>query len=278
MTGEPTVIDRARPVAASVGPRRIGAFNWRAVVTIMRHDLTMFFRWWMMSLGGPMLTIALFLLVFRLTIDLNDSTGDGRSVLSFLASGLFAMALMQRASENAAFTLMLAKIEGMVSDLLVPPVTGLEVIAANILASLVSVFVTAVPVGIVVALLADVVPERPLLFAVGILAACSLMAMLGLLAALWAERWDGLALAFGIIMMPIAFWSGVFVAPSSLPLALEVVVRALPFSYAIDALRAGLDGSADLPLTIALPVLAAFDIILFALLWVLWNRGWRLKS
>ncbi|MEM7445283.1 MAG: ABC transporter permease [Pseudomonadota bacterium] len=268
----------ARPVAAPLPPRMFGAVNWLGIGTVMRTELQIYRRFWLMTVGGPVLSMGLYLLVFVLAIGPSRVDGAGDAVLRFMAPGMVMMTLLQWASQNVAFSVVYKKLEGIFADYMSVPIMPWELVFGFVVTSMITGTITTLPVLIMVMLVTGVSFTAPILAILVVVFSGAMMAVFGFLIGLWAKKWDGLSAVIGFIIVPLTFLSGTFVAIDRFPDWAATLMLANPIYYGVDAFRGTMGGPQDVPIWLSLLVLAASFAVLLAVTAVLVGRGWRLKS
>jgi len=252
--------------------------NLRGAWTLFSRETRRFFKVKMQTIVAPALTAMLYLIVFRYA--LGDRVVPGLQVeyFTFLVPGLAMMAMMQNAFANTSSSLIAGKIMNVHAHLLMAPLSAAEVIGAFLLAAVMRALVVA---GVFLLVLTPFV-ELPmphiglaLLFA---LCASLTMGGLGIIAGMWAKKFDDMATVSNFIIMPLTFLSGVFYSISQLPPLWQKVNSINPFFYLVDGFRYGLLGVGDTnPLPASAFILISTAITVFAC-WLLWKHGWRLKE
>lgn len=268
----------ARPVAAPLPPRVMGAVNWLGIATVMRAEFQVYRRFWLMTLGGPVLSMGLYLLVFVLAIGPSRTDGAGDAVLLFMAPGMVMMTLLQWTSQNVSFSVVYKKLEGIFGDYLTVPVMPRELVFGFVASSMITGTITSMPVLIMVMLVTGVGFSDPLMAALIVIFSGAMMAVFGFLVGLWSRKWDGISAVFGFVIVPLTFLSGTFVAIDRFPDWVGTVMLVNPVYYAVDAFRGSMGGPHDQPYWISLLVLIGCFLALLALTSYLIKRGWRIKS
>lgn len=268
------------PVAGAAwrAPRRHGRVFWPGLRALYLRELRRYLRFAPESLGGALVSAVLFLAVFSVAWPDRLQLQPGVPALTFLAPGIAAYALFHNAFENAAFGLLFDKLEGMLGDILMAPLTPAEILAGYVAAAASGGLIAG---AVVLAGLALFVP-LPLASLAAVagfaLLGALLFALLGFLTGLWAEKWDRYAVVDTFLVMPAALLSGSFFTPAVLPEAGRLAMQANPVFYLIDGFRAGFTGIAEAPAGIGLAVNAALAAALALLAWRLLRRGWRVQS
>jgi ABC-2 type transport system permease protein len=258
--------------------RQFGAVNWLGLWTLYLREVRRFLKVAMQTVIAPVVTTLLFLAIFLLAFAGQRGAVAGVPFVQFLAPGLIMMAMIQNAFANTTSSLMIAKIQGSMSDLLMPPLSPAELVWGFALGGVTRGLICGVTVAIamIITVHASIADWRLVLFH-GV-AASLLLSVLGILAALWAEKYDHIAAVTNFLVMPLSFLSGTFYSIDRLPAALRFVADFNPFFYMIDGFRAGFIAHADGSLAIGIVMMIAINGILLALAHILFARGYKLKA
>ncbi|HTZ77957.1 MAG TPA: ABC transporter permease [Stellaceae bacterium] len=265
--------------AAAPRVRRFGAVNWIGFWTLYEREVRRFLKVFTQTVAAPVVTTLLFLTIFVLALGGGGARQlGGVPYLDFLLPGLVMMAVMQNAFANTSSSLMLAKVQGSITDLLMPPLSALELTLGIALGGV----TRGVVVGLAVALaLVPLVPMHP----VSVLAilfygfsASLLMSLLGVLAGLWAEKFDHIAAATNFIVMPLTFLSGTFYSVAQLPPPWRAIAHVNPFFQLIDGFRYGFTGASEGSILVGAGSVTAINLILLAWCHRLFVRGYKLKA
>jgi ABC-2 type transport system permease protein len=250
------------------------------IATLLKRELMVYLRFWPMSIGGPVLMVILYMAIFSLALGPQRATEAGSRVLPFIAPGLVALAILQRAAETCTFSIMLKKMEGGLSDLLSAPLRAAELAGAHVLAGTLAGLGTGAAVALAVLVWTGTGLAHPLLLLAFAVGAGAMMAAFGLIVGIWAEKWDHVAAVYGFIILPIAFMSGIFAPIDALPAPFDTLVRLNPLYYLIDGLRVAVLGTdfATTPPALGLAVVAAMDAVLIGLAVRLIAIGYKIRS
>jgi len=206
-----------------------------------------------------------------------ESNGE-MPYLAVLAPGLTMMAMAQNAFANSSSSLLIAKVQGNIADLLVAPLSPGEFVAGFALGAMTRGLV----VGAVVALaMSPFVPfdlVHPSFVVFHALAATLLLALLGFVGGLWAQKMDRLGVMTSFVITPLTFLSGTFYSVADLPDPFRLAASLNPFFYMIDGFRYGVTGHADGDPTIGLAVMGGANLVLAVVCYSAAGNGWRLKS
>jgi ABC-2 type transport system permease protein len=258
-------------------PRVFGAVNWRGLWTLYVKEVRRFLNVYTQTLLAPMITTLLFLAIFTLALGRAVRQVGGVSYAEFLAPGLIMMAMVQNAFANTSSSIVIAKVQGNIVDLLMPPLTAGE-LACGMACAGVS---RGVLVGLAVALgMWFFVPMRlhdPVFVVYHAINASLMLALLGMIGGIWAERFDHIAAVTNFVITPLSFLSGTFYTIDRLPESWQVVALLNPFFYMIDGFRYGFIGHADGPLGVGLLAVLAVNLALLATVHRMLVTGYRLK-
>lgn len=254
--------------------------NWIGLWTLYRREVRRFLAVAAQTVTGPVVTTLLFLAIFAVVMVRRgrpESIGEV-SYLAFLAPGLIMMAMAQNAFANSSSSLLIAKVQGNIADLLVAPLSPGEFVAGFALGAVTRGLV----VGAVVALaMAPFVPfdlVHPGFVVFHALAATFLLALLGFVGGLWAQKMDHLGVMTNFVITPLTFLSGTFYSVADLPDPFRLAAGLNPFFYMIDGFRYGVTGHADGDPMIGLAVMAGTNLVLAVVCYSAAANGWRLKS
>jgi ABC-2 type transport system permease protein len=267
-------------VGADPGVPVIRNVNWGGLRTLYVKEVRRFFKVQLQTVWAPAMTTLLFLVIFTVALGRTGREVMGVPFADFLAPGLIVMGMIQNAFANSSFSLLVGKIQGNIVDYLMPPLSTGELIAA-----LVGAAVTrAVFVGCAVFLAMQFWPGVHVMpVHLGAVAWFGLMgsimlAFLGLLTSIWAEKFDHAAAVTNFVVAPLSLLSGTFYSIDSLSPAFRAVSHGNPFFYVISGFRYGFLGVSDSPVAVGAALLLAINIGLGILCYLLLRRGWKLKS
>jgi ABC-2 type transport system permease protein len=229
------------------------------------------------TLLAPVLTSLLYLLIFSQVLEQHVEVYPGVRYTAFLIPGLVMMSVLQNAFANSSSSLIQSKITGNVIFVLLPPLSYWDFFAAYVLASVVRGMVVGVGVLLVSLGFVGLAFEHPLWILAFALSGSAVLGTLGLIAGVWAEKFDQIAAFQGFVIMPLTFLSGVFYSIHSLPVFWQELSRYNPFFYMIDGFRYGFFGVSDIDPTLSLVISAASLLALTAFTLVLLKRGYKLR-
>ncbi len=248
--------------------------GWR---TLLYKEVLRFWKVSFQTVAAPVLTAVLYLLIFGHVLEDHVKVYDRIGYTSFLIPGLVMMSVLQNAFANSSSSLIQSKITGNLVFLLVTPLSHWAWFAAYVGASMVRGLVVGAGVLLVTVWFAPLhVAEPGWIVAFAVLGA-AMLGSLGLIAGLWAEKFDQMAGFQNFIIMPMTFLSGVFYSVHSLPGFWQAVSHLNPFFYMIDGFRHGFFGVSDVSPWISLAVVAVAFVLVAALALQLLRTGYKLR-
>ena len=249
--------------------------GWKMLLT---KEVLRFWRVALQTIAAPVLTSVLYLLIFGHVLQGRVQVYPGVGYVEFLVPGLVMMSVLQNAFANSASSLVQSKIMGNLVFLLLTPLSAWHWFIAYVGAALLRGLM--VGAGVYLVTLWYAPPQAAALgwiVAFAVLGAL-LMSVLGLLAGLWADKFDQMAVFQNFIVMPMTFLAGVFYSIHSLPPVWQAVSRFNPFFYMIDGFRYGFFGVSDVSPWLSLGVALASVLAVSALTLQLLRTGYKLRN
>ena len=266
------------PAYISAQLTQIGWMNWVGVRTLIWREILRFIKVPNQTILAPVVTTLLFLAVLVLALGGNTRRVAGVEFDQFIAPGLIMMAIVQNAFANPSSSLMLQKVQGVIVDLLMPPLTAGEIILSLIAGALVRGVLVGLTVGGALYVFVPYPIAHPILMVVYAILASTLMALVGILVGLWSKSFDHISAATNYVITPMAFLSGTFYSIRNLPEFWERICYYNPFFYMIDGFRYALVDYHDGSTAVGISVLTVCCALLTATAWYMLHRGYRLKS
>ncbi|MDY0030113.1 MAG: ABC transporter permease [Pseudobdellovibrionaceae bacterium] len=262
----------------NLSPRKIGRCNWVGLKTLVEKEVGRFMNVYMQTLIAPVVTLVLFFAVFTLSFKQHISDGLGVSGMQFLAPGLLMMTMIQNAFSNPSSSLIIAKVQGNIVDILMPPLAPWEVLSGLIVGALARCLLIGFLGYAAISLFVHLPISSILHVLVFGFLGNMMLATMGVLAGLWADKFDHMATVTNFIITPLTFLSGTFYALSALPDMWQKIALFNPFFYMIDGFRAGFIGHAETPVTQGVLILMALNILLMTGAWAMLKTGYKTKS
>ncbi len=238
--------------------------------TLLYKEVLRFWKVAFQTIAGPVLTAMLYLLIFGHALEAHVKVYDRVSYSAFLVPGLAMMSLLQNSFANSSSSLIMSKVMGNLVFLMLTPLSYMNWFVAYVGAAVIRGLVVGVGVFAVSAFFTDVSFATPIWIVTFAVLGAGLMGTLGLIAGLWAEKFDQLAAFQNFVVMPMTFLSGVFYSIHSLPPFWQKVSHLNPFFYMIDGFRYGFFGASDvspwLSLSVVATALALVSIVAVTLL------------
>ena len=252
--------------------------NLRGMYALYYKELLRFYKVAMQTVLAPVLTSLLYLLVFSHVLEKHVQVYPGIGYTAFLIPGLMMMSVIQNAFANSSSSLIQSKITGNLVFVLLAPLSSLEFFLAFVLSAMTRAIAVGMGLYLVALFYIDLpVHSLALIFVFACLSSAALGA-LGIIAGLWADKFDQLAGFQNFIIMPLSFLSGVFYSLHSLPAFWQQLSHFNPFFYMIDGFRYGFFGISDVSPWFSMLVVTAFLVALSLLTLLLLARGYKIRS
>ena len=252
--------------------------NWVACYTLFRKERARFLKVWLQTVLAPVVTSLMYVVVFGHVLEGRVEVFDGVSYVAFLIPGLLMMSVIQNAFANSSSSMIQSKVMGSIIFILLPPFSALELFIAYVGAAIVRGLMVGVGV-LLLALFYVKVPVENIFIILGFAFLGSyIMASLGLIAGMWAEKFDQIAAFQSFIIVPMTFLSGVFYSINSLPPFWSAVSKFNPFLYMIDGFRYGFFGQSDQPVELSFVVMLVAALLLTVVSVALLKRGYKLRD
>jgi ABC-2 type transport system permease protein len=238
-------------------------------------------RFWRVSfqtVAAPVLTAILYLMIFGHVLEDHVKVYDTISYTAFLIPGLVMMSLLQNSFANTSSSLIQSKITGNLIFVLLAPLSHFEFFSAYVLAAMVRGIAVGAGVFLATCWFTDMSFVHPLWVIIFGLLSAALLAALGLIAGIWAEKFDQLAAFQNFFIMPATMLSGVFYSIHSLPPIWQTISHFNPFFYMIDGFRYGFFGISDVSPWFSLVVIGVFFIGVAGLTLKLLSTGYKLRN
>jgi ABC-2 type transport system permease protein len=263
----------ADPMSPSMSPR----FGLAGAAPLFRKEVLRFRKVAFQTVAAPVLTAIMYLLIFGHVLEDKVKVYDTVGYTRFLIPGLVMMSVLQNAFANSSSSLIQSKITGNLVFLLVTPLSPAAWFLAYTGAAVVRGLTVGAGVMLVTAWFAPPGLANPAWIFIFALLGAGMMGALGLIAGLWAEKFDQLAGFQNFIIMPMTFLAGVFYSVHSLPAPWYEVSHLNPFFYMIDGFRHGFFGVSDISPWLSLSVVATSFLLVSAIALSLLRSGYKLR-
>ncbi|WP_206950927.1 ABC transporter permease [Trinickia acidisoli] len=245
--------------------------------TLFYKELLRFWKVSFQTVLAPVVTALLYLTIFGHALRGHVDVYPGVEYTSFLVPGLVMMSVLQNSFANSSSSLIQSKITGNLVFVLLPPLTYWEMYGAYVLASVVRGLAVGLGVFVVTIWFIPVTFTAPLFIVAFAVLGSAILGTLGLIAGIWAEKFDQLAAFQNFLIMPLTFLSGVFYSTHTLPTLWRHVSRLNPFFYMIDGFRYGFFGLSDIDPFVSLAVVGGFFALIAVLAMRLLASGYKLR-
>ncbi len=252
--------------------------RYRGFYTLFYKELLRFYKVSLQTLLAPVVTTLLYLLVFSHALEEHVVVYERIAYTVFLVPGLVMMTIIQNAFANSSSSLIQSKVTGNIVFVLLAPLSHLEFFLAFVLAAVVRGLLVGLGVYLVATAFVAVPLHSLAIIVVFAILGSALLATLGVIAGIWAEKFDQLAGFQNFIIMPLTFLSGVFYSIHSLPPFWQALSHLNPFFYMIDGFRYGFFGVSDVHPGLSMFIVLFFFVFLSILTLSLVGRGWRLRN
>ncbi|MEO0904462.1 MAG: ABC transporter permease [Pseudomonadota bacterium] len=261
-----------------MGVRRFGRVNWLGTWTLTCREIKRFMNVWSQTVMAPLINAGLFLLIFTIAIGPQRGEVMGVPFMVFLAPGILTMTVIQNAFANTSSSLASAKVQGNIVDTLMPPLSAGELVTGYIGGAVARGALVAAVIALVSAIFLGVGMQAPLWVLAFVVLGSVLMGGLGMIAGIFANKFDQLSAISNFLVTPLAFLSGTFYSIEALPPFMQVLCHANPFFYIIDGVRYGMIGVSDSSPWIGLVVVAVACVLVLGVCLRWMHSGYRLKS
>lgn len=266
------------PTGHAAAPRRFSGPNYIGVGALVRRMVLGEILFFKLALLGPALQALLFALVISLALGERMPFVGPLPFLDFLAPGLVIAAILQRAFETTAFTMLHEKLEGTIADVFGAPLLAGEILAGYLLSTIAIAILIGIPVWVFLLPLGASMPVHMLATLYFLLTGIVILAAAGILAAMRSQKWDSLSAKEVFLLVPALFLSGSFFSIDQLAAPFDTLMLLNPAFHMVNGFRFAMTGHADAPVWISAAFLGVTALGINALTLVLLHRGYRIKA
>jgi ABC-2 type transport system permease protein len=242
------------------------------------REVRRFWKVGFQTLAAPIVTALLYMMVFVVAVGGVRPSVEGVPFARFIAPGLIMMQILGNAFSNSSSSLLQAKMNGLIGDFLTPPLSPGELVAGFALGAMTRGIVVGTVAALAIFPFAQMTFAHLWAIAYFALGASLIMGLLGIMAAIWSEKFDHIAAVTNFIVMPMTFLSGTFYLVSRLPEPFRTISHYNPFFYLIAGFRYGFTGRMDGSLEIGAALTAALVVALWLTCWRMFATGYKLKT
>jgi ABC-2 type transport system permease protein len=245
--------------------------------TLFYKEVLRFWKVATQTVLAPVVTALMYLMIFGHVLEDRLQVYPGVNYTSFLIPGLVMMSVLQNSFANTSSSLIQSKISGNLVFILLPPLSHWNILSAYILAAMVRGLSVGSGVFLITAWFGHLTFVAPLWILAFALLGSALLGTMGLVAGIWAEKFDQLAAFQNFLIMPATFLAGVFYSIHSLPPVWQTVSHFNPFFYMIDGFRYGFFGHSDVHPAISLAIVGFFFVMMITLSLRMLKTGYKLR-
>lgn len=252
--------------------------NWLATYTLCLKEVKRWRKVWLQTVIAPVITALMYLAVFGHVLEGRIEVFPGVSYAAFLIPGLLMMSVIQNAFANTSSSMIQSKVMGSIIFVLLPPFSALEMFLAYICAAILRGLAVGVGVFLVALFYVKVPIDNIFIVLAFAILGSYVMGALGLIAGMWAEKFDQIAAFQSFLIVPLTFLSGVFYSIKSLPPFWETMSHFNPFFYMIDGFRYGFFGQSDQSIGLSFLIMSAAAALLTLLCLRMLASGYKLRD
>ena len=264
--------------STELGTRRFGRVNWLGLYTLAAREVLRFLAVWTQTLLAPLVTAGLFLMIFSIAIGPRRGEVMGVDFTTFIAPGILMMTVIQNAFANTSSSIVIAKVQGNIVDTLMPPLSPVELVLGYLAGAVGRGLLVALSIGLGLLIFLNIGVAHPLWALAFVVLGSAFLGGLGIVAGIFANKFDQMAAITNFIVTPLAFLSGTFYSVQALPPVLREITHFNPIFYLIDGVRYGVIGVSDSSPVLGLAVAVLSTLAISALAWMMFARGYRLKA
>lgn len=259
-------------------PKTIGAMNSEGLKTLIQREVGRFMNVYTQTIVAPVITTLMFYTVFALAFGGIERLVGDMPYMTFLAPGLLMMTMVQNAFANTSSSMVIAKVQGNIVDVLMPPLSPVEFYLGYTIGGILRGLVVGLATGVALILFVDLPIAHPGIVLAFAVLGTMMLSSLGLAAGIWSDKFDHIAAVTNFIVTPMTFLSGTFYSVAQLPEVWQKLAHYNPFFYMIDGFRYGFIDHADGNIAIGLGLLVAVNIALSVLTWRMISTGYKIKT
>lgn len=259
-------------------PQTAASANLTALYTIARREVNRILRIWGQTLVPPAITMTLYFLIFGNLIGSRIGQMGGFSYMDFIVPGLVMMSIIQNSYGNISSSFFGAKFGRHIEELLVAPLPNWVILTGYVAGAVLRGLMVGVIVLAIAMCFTQVRIPHPLVTLSTVLLGATIFSLAGFVNAVYAKKFDDIAIVPTFILTPLTYLGGVFYSVSLLPEFWERASHLNPILYMVNAFRYGLLGSSDVPLAVSYAVMIGFVVVLTWLALHLLRKGVGLRS
>ncbi|RYH02435.1 multidrug ABC transporter permease [Salipiger sp. IMCC34102] len=261
-----------------MGVRRFGRWNVEGTRTLAEREIRRFMNVWSQTVMAPLINAGLLLMIFTIAIGPQRGEVMGVPFMTFLAPGILIMTVIQNAFANTSSSIASAKVGGNIVDTLMPPLSAAELLIGYLAGAVARGLIVAFVIALGSWIFLGVAVQNVAWVLTFVMLGSIFMGGLGMIAGIYANKFDQLSAISNFLVTPLSFLSGTFYSIEALPDPLQAASHANPFFYIIDGVRYGMIGVSDSSPWLGLVIVLVSVTLVLALIWRWLDRGYRLKA
>ncbi len=255
--------------------KKIKLVNWVGMYTLLSKETKRFCKVYQQTILAPAFTALLFFLV--ISIALGPKVDYKFNYINFLAPGLIIMTMMQNAFANTSSSILGSKMQGNIVDLLMPPLNANEIIISYIFAAIIRAILVGIITFLIIYPFTSLVLYNVYVILIYSLLGATFLALLGLIAGIWSEKFDNMSGITNFIITPLTFLSGTFYTIDRLPEPFYTISLFNPFYYVIDGFRNAFQKEFSYDLVYGITYLSMLNLLIYLISYKILRKGWMLK-
>ena len=255
----------------------IQADQWVAFNTILRKEIRRFIRIWPQTLLPPAITMTLYFVIFGRLIGSRVGEMGGFDYMQYIVPGLIMMSVIQNSYGNVVSSFFSHKFQNSIEEMLVSPMSNTVILLGFVAGGVVRGILTGSIVTLLSLFFTDLQLQHAFITLLVVVLTATMFALAGLVNAVFATKFDDIAIVPTFILTPLTYLGGVFYSISLLPEVWQMVSKANPIIYMVNAFRYGFLGTSDVDIVTAFTVICGFIVALFFLAYRLVEKGAGLR-
>tara|TARA_E500000178_G_scaffold356191_2_gene432329 strand:- start:29829 stop:30632 length:804 start_codon:yes stop_codon:yes gene_type:complete len=251
--------------------------NW-AVMALLKKEISRFGKVWIQTILAPVISSLLFLIIFSYLLNNRLEPFPGISYSAFLVPGLVMMTIQQNAFANTSSSFTQSKITGNLVFLMLSPMTPIQWFFGYLGGAIIRGIACGLTLWIFCTFIVQINVEHLAWIIVFSFLSCIIMGGLGLIAGIYAEKWDQVAGFQNFLINPLTLLAGVFFSTNNLPPFWQTLSKFNPFFYLIDGFRYGVFGTSDISPWLSFFISISAGIAISIICLKIIGSGWRLKT
>jgi ABC-2 type transport system permease protein len=249
------------------------SLNLVALSTIVRKEMVRVLRIWIQTVVPPAITMTLYFIIFGNLIGRRIGTMEGFDYMQYIAPGLIMMSVITNSYGNVVSSFFGAKFGRHLEEMLVSPMSNATIILGHVAGGVLRGVLVGLLVTVIALFFTRLEVQHPFITISVVLLSSMVFALAGFINAVFAKKFDDIAIVPTFVLTPLTYLGGVFYSISLLPEFWQDVSRANPILYMVNAFRYGILGVSDISINVAYAILIVFVVVLFFVCWQLMNRG-----